>query len=313
MAQVRLESESVRVRIIASLGAGVAELSFRAASGEWLPLLRTAPEPVTWFNDLAAYLLVPWSNRIAGGAFEWLGKIYNPEADWPDGAAIHGRVKDKPWRIVQRSPVSLLLAFSSTDHPQAGWPWAYDAEVLYVVGDGELRVGVRVAHRAGGGGADPMPVGVGFHPFWNRSLRGEPDDVNIRVPGGLRRYPCKGMIPVGSPAEDDVTRDLVDGRPLGALELDDVFLGSADGAEIAWTRAGVRVRYSCSSDLGHTVLFTGSAGSDGAMPGFFCLEPASMVNDGFNLISRGWADTGVRALRPGESMRAEWRVGVGSM
>jgi galactose mutarotase-like enzyme len=48
------------------------------------------------------------------------------------------------------------------------------------------------------------------------------------------------------------------------------------------------------------------------MPGFFCLEPVSMVNDGFNLESRGWKGTGVRALGVGETMSVWWTVALES-
>src|SRR5437867_505839 len=104
------------------------------------------------------------------------------------------------------------------------------------------------------------------------------------------------MIPTGRPVADEVTRNLEAGRPLDSLSLDDVFLGSSDGAEILWPGSGVRVRYSCSRELGHTVVFTGAPDTSGRMPEFFCLEPVSMVNDGFNLATRGWEGAGVRSL-----------------
>ncbi len=308
--RVWLENEWLRVAIEPSLGAGVAELSLKA--GELLHLLRRAPEGASWFNDLGSYLLIPWSNRISGASFAWRGKVHSPFKDWEDGTAIHGQVKDKPWRVFQRSPTMAVLRYSSADHQGQGWPWLFEAEVSYEVRGRELRTGVEVTHVAGGDCADAMPVGVGFHPFWNRSLRGEADDVRVRV-RGLKRYPCERMLPTGAAVQTELTRRLGAGTALGTLAMDDVFLGSAERAELEWPGAGVRARYSCSPELGHTVIYTGEPGADGKMPGFFCLEPVSMVNDGFNLATRGWANTGVRGLAVGESMRVWWTVQLESV
>jgi aldose 1-epimerase len=43
---------------------------------------------------------------------------------------------------------------------------------------------------------------------------------------------------------------------------------------------------------------------------WFCLEPVSMVNDGFNLIERGQGGTGVAVLGPGEAIEARIAISV---
>jgi aldose 1-epimerase len=43
---------------------------------------------------------------------------------------------------------------------------------------------------------------------------------------------------------------------------------------------------------------------------FFCVEPVSHVNDGFNLLERGVADTGVRVLAPGQTLAGAVRLRV---
>lgn len=306
VARVGLETDVMRAVIDPALGGGVAELSLRV-KGEWLAVMRQAPLGATWFNDLASYLLVPWSNRVVNGAFEWKGKTHQLKPDWKDGTAIHGQVKDKPWRISQRSPNAVVLKFSSQGAP--GWPWGYEAEAAYDVSAGAsptFRTRVTVTCGRGGSCQDPMPVGIGFHPFWNRSLRaGARNDVRVRTPA-LRHYSCQNMIPIGPAETDHLTARLSSEQTLDALELDDVFAGSVDGAVLEWP--GVRARLACSSELGHTVIYTGAPDSTGTMPAFFCLEPVSMVNDGFNLESRGWKGTGVRSLNVGESLSVWWSV-----
>lgn len=285
----------MRVGIEPRLGAGLTGLWWRDRA-----LLRPATTGVAWFNDLSCYLLAPWSNRIAGGGFAWRGARHRVTPDWPDGTAIHGLVKDRAWSVERASAGAAVLSCRVEPGELA---WGFLVRVQYEVGEDALRTVLEVRNE--GGSADPMPVGAGFHPFWLRSLDGGSDEAEMRI-GGLRRYPCEGMIPTGAAAEDEVCRSLAAEMPVGAVTLDDVFAGSAHGAEILWRRSGVRVRYRCSDELGHTVVFTGMAGS-------FCLEPVTMVNDGFNLASRGEEGTGVRGLGRGESLRVEWTIEVGTM
>jgi aldose 1-epimerase len=47
---------------------------------------------------------------------------------------------------------------------------------------------------------------------------------------------------------------------------------------------------------GHLVIYV-PPGQD-----FFCIEPVSHVNDGFNLLDRGVEDTGVHVLTPGQTL-----------
>ncbi len=300
MSRVVLEQGAMRVEIEPRIGAGIADLSWRVPGRGMTPLMRRAPEGTSWFNDLACYLLAPWSNRIAGGEFVWRGAHHRLEADWPDGTAIHGLVKGREWRLVQVSPVSAVLS-CGVGAGDRGFAWAFTAEVGYVVRENGLRVWLEVRNE--GGGADAMPVGLGFHPYWLRALDGGPDEVIVRA-SGLLRYPCEGMIPIAAAREDDTTKGLAAGTALDGMTLDDVFAGSSHGAEILWPRSGVRVRYRCSEELGHTVVFTGMSGS-------FCLEPVTMVNNGFVMESRGCSGTGVKALAKGKSMRVEWTIEVG--
>ena len=43
---------------------------------------------------------------------------------------------------------------------------------------------------------------------------------------------------------------------------------------------------------------------------FFAVEPVSNANDGFNLLARGVADSGVRVLAPGETLGGTVRIAV---
>lgn len=300
MTGIVLESERLRVAVEPRLGAGISDFSWRSPAGAWVQLMRPAPPGTTWFNDLACYILAPWSNRIANAELSWRGMHHLLLADWPDGTAIHGLVKDRPWKISQRSPVSALLSCRGGGNP--AFPRPFTVEVAYEVAASSLQVSVAMTHATGNSRDGAMPAGIGFHPFWRRSLSVGDDDVVVKL-GGLKRYPCEALIPTAPAAIDAITQRFAAGTRIDDLALDDIFTGSSDGAVIEWPRDRVQARYRCSTNLGHTVAFTGQ-------PDSFCLEPVSMVNDGFNLESRGWTDTGVQALMPGESMHVSWTVEV---
>lgn len=300
-----MEHGRLRLAIDPGLGGGVAGLWLARREG-WFPILRPAPGGAAWFNDLASYFLAPWPNRISGGRFVWEGREFAVTADWPDGTAIHGLVKDKPWRVVDRSPVSTGLEVRIRE----GYPWAFEARALYVLGESSLRIDLEVRNLGPleEGTPERMPAGLGFHPFFPRKLWDEGDEVEVRC--GVRgRYPARGMLPTGPASGDSVTEHLGAGRALGGLILDDVFLGSADGATISWPASGVRVRYECSESLGHTVIYTGDPGAERPRP-FFCLEPVTMVNDGFNLMARGQEGAGAVGLGVGETLGVSWTAHI---
>jgi len=301
MTRVVIESSALRLEIVPALGAGIAGLWWNQGDGPPLALMRPAPADATWFNSLACYLLAPWSNRVPRGQFTFEGVEHALTPDWPDGSAIHGLVKDHPWRLIERTPVTALLTFDSRDHAGLDWPWPFRTDVRYELFDDALSVRLTLHNAA----ATPMPAGLGFHPFFPRALGPVPDEVRIRY-AARGRYPAEGMIPTAPARPDEVTEHLARGESLRPLELDDVFLGNPDGAEILYPIAGVRLSYTCSPELTHAVIYS-------QQPEFFCFEPVTMVNDGFNLLARGWADTGVRVLPPGATLTADWRLRVGTL
>lgn len=306
MSNVVIESDRLRLEIVPALGGGVADLSLRGPLGFFFPLWRRARSDAAYFNDLASYTLAPWSNRIAGAAFEFEGRVHRLRADWPDGTAIHGIAKSRPWKILDRSPFSARLGFDSRGFGDMNWPWPFTSVIRYELDGAALVTDLSIRNV----GDSPMPAGCGFHPYFMRTLWDLRDEVRVGARTG-GRYPCSGMLPTGPARPDEITAHLGAGQPLGTLDLDDVFAGFEGGAEVVWPASGVRARMECSGNLGHAVVFTPQHRREGGGPlPWFCLEPVSMVNDGFNLMGRGQAGTGVAVLEPGESVDFSWRLAV---
>lgn len=302
MRPVTIQGERLRLQLAPELGAGILDLSLRGAKGLWHPVMRRAPACPNGFDELACYLFVPWSNRVAGAAFTFRGATHRLRPDWPDGTAIHGDAKDHAWQILDRSPVSARFERDARAESGRNWPWPYLARVRYEIDADELRIDLSATNAAD----VDVPMGLGFHPFWMRRLWDERDEVvvNATLAG---RYPARGMIPTAPPRADDATAHFAAGRPLANLQLDDVFAGSLDALEIRWPASGVTARFSCSRELGHTVIYSPRTDSGGPMP-WFCVEPVSMVNDAFNLLARGEPGTGTAIVAPGATFSVTWRV-----
>ncbi len=51
-----------------------------------------------------SYPLLPWSNRIPGGAFSFEGRVLRVPVSWQDGSALHGLAARVPWTVTDASP-----------------------------------------------------------------------------------------------------------------------------------------------------------------------------------------------------------------
>ena len=294
MARLTLEAGDLAAEIDTDLGSGVCDFSIRGPMNDRVPMLRRAPaEPRTPY-ELGCYLLAPWSNRIAHARFAFDGATHGLRANFPDGSAIHGVCMDRPWRIVDRTPVSVRTAFDARAHERVNWPFEFGAVFRAELAPDALTLELDVTNL----GEGPMPAGCGFHPFFMRTLFALHDEVCVRAPV-TGRYPSEGCIPTGEAVEDDATRALNAGGPLGDPGLDDCFTGFGGRATIEWPASGVRLTMDCSAALEHLVVFTPRHNSG---PGpWFCVEPVSHATNALNEPDGGLA-RGVRVLSPGQTL-----------
>ncbi len=303
-----IENDYVRASVVPGLGAGLSSLVLKHPTHGELHLMRPAAPNVSYFNDLACYVMIPWSNRIEGSGRPGTARLvrgseeFPLRADWPDGTAIHGVCKDAPFTLLDRSPLSVrcMLPERKPTH-QSGWPWGFTAHVRYELAGLEVRCSLTIKNISNA----PMPCGGGFHPFWNRRLTGSDACCHIQVPVH-GRYESKGMLPVAPAREDHTTRLLSRGVCVDQLDLDDVFHGNAAGARLHWD--AVDVTYETCSSCSHTVVY--APPRTHPLGDVFCLEPVTMVNNGFALHARGWQETGVVLLQPGECLNVSMNLNI---
>jgi aldose 1-epimerase len=100
---------------------------------------------------------------------------------------------------------------------------------------------------------------------------------------------------------------------LGAPGLDDCFTGLTGGDfRMIYPESGVEVRFHVDPIFTHAVIYAPND-ERGAPRDFFCVEPVTNANDGFNLLARGVEGTGVKLLEPGERWGGAWELSAGDL
>ncbi|NMH97510.1 aldose 1-epimerase family protein [Pseudonocardia sp. K10HN5] len=166
-------------------------------------------------------VLVPWPNRVRDGRWTWRGTTQQLALTEPAaGNAIHGLLRYTQWRPVERTPDSITLAAVAV--PQPGWPVPVATTVRYAVGPD----GLRVTHTVRNAGPEPVPFGVGAHPY-PRVGEAATDDIVLTLAASTvlplddRQLPAGPAVPVTG---DD---DFRGGLPLRGRVLDAAFGGAA--------------------------------------------------------------------------------------
>ena len=143
---------------------------------------------------------------------------------------------------------------------------------------------------------DPMPCGLGQHPYWPCT-----DETILRTQVDHVWTVDKDVLPIERiPAEG---RYAIDGRAACGRGLDNGYGGWGGEARIESPEAPFVVRLS-SPDARFFQIYSPPAG------GFFVAEPVSHANAALNEPEERWPDLGMRVLEPGESMSFAMRVDV---
>ena len=112
---------------------------------------------------MASFPLVPYSNRIGNGIFEWAGKRFPLALNFqPEPHAIHGVGFMRAWQVRSRETASATLVLNH--RPGASWPFAFEAEQRFSLGERTLTIEMRarnLENRA-------VPLAFGHHPYFPR-------------------------------------------------------------------------------------------------------------------------------------------------
>ncbi|MEM7444015.1 MAG: aldose 1-epimerase [Pseudomonadota bacterium] len=253
-------------------------------------LLRPSPPDSTDPLDSGCFPLVPFSNRIALGRFEWGGRTIRLPANIEGGHAIHGQGWQSAWKVGQLTETSVTIRH---DHAPGAWPFAYRAEIQYTLNQDGLTASISVENR----GSETKPAGLGFHPYFLRPTTG---GLLTNVNGVW--FNGVDMLPTDH-ADIEAPNDLLDGwLPKGTDFLDHCFTGWSGHAEITVPGTNKTLRLTASDNLDKFVVYAPPDAD------FFCAEPVSNINNAVN--RRGSTETGLVDLAAGAVMQAWMRLQI---
>jgi aldose 1-epimerase len=255
----------------------------------FVPMADGPYDPPAW-PKAGCYPLVPWSNRIRGAAFRFGGReVRLPPHPASVPHAVHGFAQTRPWRVASAAEASLEMHY---DHAPDAWPWAFSAVQRLSLDMAGLTLDIAVTNRS----AEPMPCGLGVHPF----IAVSPGD-RIRFTAGVAWAQddagCGTQARALDPAES--RHD----RPHDATAVSDYRAGFDGMASIA-RGDGTRVVIETGAPFDHLVFHVPAGGA------YACLEPVTHVADAFNLAERGIEGSGMRVLAPGQTLAGLVRIGL---
>lgn len=156
---IRLAAGPLELVLAPSIGGSIARFDF-TADDDKISVFRGiegVPERVL---DAASFPLIPYCNRIRDGRFTFRGReVTLPTNMQNDPSPLHGQGWRSPWQPVHVSQSGCEIVFR---HAPGDWPWAYEARQQFDLDPEGFTVRLLCRNLS----SDPMPCGLGQHPYF---------------------------------------------------------------------------------------------------------------------------------------------------
>lgn len=279
-----LKNDDIEIGFIPQLGGSIAFAKYhnidfmRPWTGELTP------------RRTCCYPLVPFSNRIAYGQFNFLENDYQLAKNFEDHPhTIHGIAWQRVWNIIEYKQNKAVISYQhlpeKNDHDKRGWPFAFLVTQQIEIIKNKLLISMKIENQD----SDIMPVGFGWHPFFPRY-----DEVELQFSASKVVLNDEGMLPKSI---DNIPNDwdFKLKRKLDYPQLDNCFVNWQQTATISWPNKKLKLKMQVSENLKHLVVMTPAAPAN-----FFAVEPVSHINNAINAPVP--TDKGIKYLSSGESI-----------
>lgn len=289
---VELKSEQWRIKLAPQTGLQTQSCQVRRNKA-WHDVM---PDCTVANAELSAsnFHMLPYSNRIRDAQFTHNGQTIT--LDGAQNHAIHGALRKLAWRVTDRSEASVTAEYDTQKDGEVNWPWPIHSAITYTLIDNQLISKMSLTNH----GTTSMPAGMGWHPYFCRTIDGAEPELTLCVDG---MYPDTDgdCLPTGAAIALNAALDFNTPRLLDpAQRIDHCLAGFRGPAILNWPAAGIQLHLHASSNCTHLVLFNPDKP-------YFAVEPVTNANDAFNLATKG-IDAGVRELEPGQTLEAEMRI-----
>ncbi len=259
------------------------------------------------FNGIP--FLAPWANRMAGDGFWANGKRYPFNSDVGSvhvdakGIAIHGMLTASPlWEVTalkadgKSAYVTSRLDFWKHPELMANWPFAHEYEITYRLAEGVVEVRTRVVNLS----AEPMPMSLGFHPYFNIPGVARAEET-AHIPARMHIETDDELVATGKMTANT----LPDQVSLKDHTFDDGFTGlvrDSEGHATFSVEAGakkIEVVYGPKYQVG--VVYAPPRQN------YICFEPMTAITNGVNLAHEGkYAE--LQMISPGASWQESFWI-----
>jgi aldose 1-epimerase len=228
-----------------------------------IDVLRPMPPGTDEPLESACFALAPYCNRIRDGRFSFGGREIALTPNFlPEPHTLHGLSWQRPWAVESQVESKCVLVDDYVG--SADWPWAYRAQQRIRLGPKGCAVTLVLTNRS----AEPMPAGLGLHPYFRRrpetEMRFEADHVLLSGADPL---------PTGISAPAEHFGNWTAGAGMPAETVDHCFVGWT-GSAVLRDELGT---ISLSADgAPHVHLYAPADGSA------LCLEPVTHTPDAPN-------------------------------
>ena len=265
--------------------------------------------------------LAPWANRLDEPAFYANGRRFSFDMDIGNvrgPVPIHGLLmRTDRWQIIdisaddEQSSVTSRLEFFRAPLWMKQFPFAHAIEMTHRLFEGALDVSTRIENLS----ADPMPVAVGFHPYFSLS-DSRRDDWTVAIGARTRWLLSDAKLPTGATEPVDRTFDHPSAVPLKDQDLDHVFsdlVRDGDGkATMSVWGPGQRLDVDLGPNFRAAVVYAPKrppqVSDDPSVKGeFVCLEPMVGITNSMNLAHRMIYDY-LQYIPPGGIWQETFRI-----
>ena len=283
-ATLRLASGAARLAIDLERGGRIASWS---VDGRELLVGPQTPDDcsIGW----GCFLMAPWAGRLADGRFRAEDERLVQVPRTHGRHAIHGLLWNRPWSIDEADPDRAVLCC-----PIPADVWPPGGVVRHEVRLGAARLELVVTVTAGSSGSNAMPAAVGWHPWFRRV-----GEVSLRVDADAV-LETAAMIPTGRAVPVDGRTDLRNGPRLGRRRLDHAYVAARAPAVLRWSDLELAIAWEPTPAT--LVVYTPASS--------LCVEPQTAWPNAPALEGDARARSGLRILRPGESLTASMSMTV---
>ena len=258
-------------------------------------------------NNLGIPFMGPWINRLDEQAFYANGTRYAFDMSLGNirGAIpIHGFITttDK-WQVETVSAdqasawITSRLDFSKPPAWMKQWPFAHTIEMTYRLREGVLEVATAIVNHS----AEPMPVSVGFHPYFQLTDSRRDDwTISVGARTHLKLQPNK--VPTGESEPIEAFFPNPSATALRDFDLDDGFgelVRDARGRATMTLRGKAqRLDVEFGPNYRAAVLWAPKQTPGGPDRNFICFEPMAAPTNSLNMAHKGLYKE-LQSIQPG--------------